>query len=60
MDCVLCYCIILIDPHCEEDTELMKQNLKKNYRASLIWKIYAEHLGGYGMFFLIGVISTWL
>lgn len=56
---VLSYCIALIDPHCE-DTKPMKQNLKEDYKAGLIWNTYAEHLGGYGAFFLIGVAPTWV
>lgn len=59
-DRVLHYCTALVDPRREEDTELVKQNLKDDYKAGLIWNTYAEHLGGYGAFFLIGVAPTWL
>lgn len=56
---VLSYCIALVDPHCE-DTKPVKQDLKDDYKAGLIWNTYAEHLGGYGAFFLIGVAPTWV
>lgn len=56
---VLSHCIALIDPHCE-DTKLVKQNLRDDYKAGLIWNTYAEHLGGYGAFFLIGVAPAWV
>lgn len=60
MDCVLCYCTALVDLHHEEDTKVVKQNLKEDYKVSLIWNTYAEHLGGYGVFFLIGVVPMWV
>lgn len=59
-DRVLCYCIALVDPDHAEDPELVKQNLKDDYKAGLVWHTYSEHLGGYGSFFLIGVAPTWM
>lgn len=36
-DRVLRYCTALIDPHREKDAELVKQNLKDDCKAGLIW-----------------------
>ena len=58
-DRVLRYCTALVNPH-REDTELVKQNLKDDHKAGRIWNTYAEKLGGYGAFFLIGVAPTWM
>ncbi|PYH41005.1 uncharacterized protein BP01DRAFT_426669 [Aspergillus saccharolyticus JOP 1030-1] len=57
---VLRYCTTLIDPNGKEDVESVKKNLKDDYKAGLIWNTYAEHLGGYGTFFLIGVAPAWM
>lgn len=59
-DRVLRHCTALVDPHHEEDTKLVKKNLRDDYKAGLIWNTYAERLGGYGAFFLIGVAPTWV
>ena len=59
-DRVIRYCAALVNPHGEKKGELVKVNLKNDYKAGLIWNTYAEHLGGYGAFFLIGVAPTWV
>ncbi|KAK9547003.1 hypothetical protein V6Z77_009225 [Aspergillus fumigatus] len=56
---VLRYCTGLITDH-PDDEDLVRQNLKDDYKAGLIWNTYAEHLGGYGAFFLIGVVPPWM
>ena len=59
-DRVIRYCAALVDQHGEKIDEEVKVNLKNDYKAGLIWNTYAEKLGGYGAFFLIGVAPTWV
>ncbi|KAL4866874.1 hypothetical protein BDV12DRAFT_198729 [Aspergillus spectabilis] len=56
-DRVLRFCVALImDEHSDDDVKLVKQHIKDDYKAGSVWSMYANQLGGYGAFFLIGVI----
>ncbi|KAL2826904.1 hypothetical protein BJY01DRAFT_229512 [Aspergillus pseudoustus] len=55
-----CYTIILGQASSEEEREFVKQNLKADFHAGKRWHAYATKLGGYGVYFLIGVVPSWM
>ncbi|KAL4812700.1 hypothetical protein BDW67DRAFT_120468 [Aspergillus spinulosporus] len=58
---VLNHCVkmILDQGDSQDDIGLVKETLKKDYHAGKRWHSYATKLGGYGAFFLIGVVPSW-
>ncbi|THC87765.1 hypothetical protein EYZ11_012789 [Aspergillus tanneri] len=59
---VLRYCSGLVtDQHVtKERRQKVEDDIKADYRAGNVWNTYAGHLGGYGAFFLIGVVPSWM
>jgi hypothetical protein len=55
-----CYTIILGQESSPEERALVKKNLKADFHAGKRWDTYARELGGYGVFFLIGVVPPWM
>lgn len=42
-----------------EERKKVEKTLSDDYTAGLAWERYAASLGGYGAFFLMGLISPW-
>ncbi|KAH2761579.1 hypothetical protein KXW10_000401 [Aspergillus fumigatus] len=44
----------------KEERAMVKATLKQDVQAGKRWYTYATELGGYGVFFLIGVVPSWV
>jgi hypothetical protein len=56
------YCVKMIMNHrgSKEERAMVKATLKQDVQAGKRWYTYATELGGYGAFFLIGVVPSWM
>lgn len=56
------HCIKMVMNHGgnKESRHFVEENIQKDFQAGKRWHNYAAKLGGYGIFFLIGMVPSWM
>ncbi|KAL4948356.1 hypothetical protein BDW69DRAFT_176606 [Aspergillus filifer] len=55
-----CITVILGQGGNDQERNIVKEDLKQDFNAGKRWNTYARKLGGYGAFFLLGVVPSWM